>query len=300
MKTQQIIFLLLSSFILNISSFQYDVEMAEKLSAYSLASYCSNSNLLNWSCGKTCKRVEPLIDVKTFENKNEIFYLIGYSQKEDAIVIATRGTLPWSIYNWLTDLSISKVDYQNCKKCQVHQGFYKAFQSIIDSLKIEFNNLRNQYQNSKIYITGHSLGGALATLLVPEIYKLNNNMPVDAFITQGSPRVGNQQFSNWFAENNNFSKMSARITLNKDPVVQLPAFSFPFSFKHIGNEIFYRDPSIKQEYTKCLKPEDQNCSSGVYFATSVIDHQSYFGFGWGSELLFCRRFINKNNKETLT
>ncbi|KAL4461985.1 hypothetical protein ABPG74_000830 [Tetrahymena malaccensis] len=288
MKTQQIIFLILSSIILSISAFEYDVDMAEKLSAYSLASYCSSSRLTSWTCGKTCDRVEPLKDVKTFENEKELFYMIGYSQKEDAIVIATRGTLPWSINNWLTDLSASKVEYQNCQKCQVHQGFQQAFSSIIDSLKTEFSKMRKQYQNSKIYITGHSLGGALATLLVPEIYKLNNNMPVDAFITQGSPRVGNQHFSNWFAENNNFSKMSARITLNKDPVVQLPAYSFPFSFKHIGNEVFYKDPSIKHEFTKCLKPEDQSCSFGIYFATNIIDHQSYFGYGWGSELLFCR------------
>ncbi|EAR91195.2 lipase family protein (macronuclear) [Tetrahymena thermophila SB210] len=288
MKTNQIIFLLLSTISLSVSSFQYDIEVAERLSAYSLASYCSHSNLKNWSCGKTCERVEPLKDIKTFENEKEIFYMIGYSKKEDAIVIATRGTLPWSIQNWLTDLSISKVDYQNCKKCQVHQGFYEAFQSIFDSLKIQFIKMRKQYQYSKIYITGHSLGGALATLLVPEIYKLNNNMPVDAFITQGSPRIGNQQFSLWFAQNNNFSKISARITLNKDPVVQLPAYSFPFSFKHIGNEVFYSDASTKHQYTKCLKPEDQSCSFGVYFATNVIDHQSYFGFGWGLELLSCR------------
>lgn len=45
---------------------------------------------------------------------------IGYSVGHDAIVVAFRGTVPWSIKNWLRDLNTIKVEYPLCDGCYVH------------------------------------------------------------------------------------------------------------------------------------------------------------------------------------
>ena len=57
--------------------------------------------------------------------------------------------------------------------------------SLKDGVFAAFKNLRSLYPTSRIMITGHSLGGALATLFIPEIFELNNNKPIDGFYTFG-------------------------------------------------------------------------------------------------------------------
>lgn len=52
------------------------------------------------------------------------------------------------------------------------------------------------YPTAKIAVTGHSLGGSLATLAAVDIQK--DIKAVDIMYTFGSPRTGNTQFSNYF------------------------------------------------------------------------------------------------------
>ena len=53
--------------------------------------------------------------------------------------------------------------------------------------------MRNRYPDAQITVTGHSLGGALAThalaILTAQGFKIKN------FYTFGSPRVGDPKFS---------------------------------------------------------------------------------------------------------
>lgn len=75
-------------------------------------------------------------------------------------------------------------------------------------------------------MTGHSLGGALATHAAIQL--LSENIPVDQFYTFGSPRVGDNKFSTWFDSylktNNRF-----RVTHGRDPVPHLPPADFGFT-----------------------------------------------------------------------
>jgi len=45
-------------------------------------------------------------------------------------------------------------------------------------------------------VTGHSLGGAIATLAVAEL--ISKGIQVDNLYTFGSPRVGDSNFISWF------------------------------------------------------------------------------------------------------
>ncbi|KAL4429227.1 hypothetical protein ABPG74_022107 [Tetrahymena malaccensis] len=287
MRKQIFSVFVLLQLIYSIQSFEYDVEISRKLAAYSLASYCNLDRLSNWSCKESCDRVEPLKDFIIYKGDQNTLYLMGYDDILDAITIIARGTVPWSITNWKTDIKTEKVDYPKCSGCQVHKGFYQALQIILQQLKSDFLKLKQKYPNSKIFVTGQSLGGALATLIVPEIYEFNGKKPLDAFYTYGSPRVGNSQFSQWYSQNNYFSRTSARVTNNKDIVVQIPTHTAPCFYTHIGHEVFYKSFKNEYQYTMCEHPEDANCSEGEILAVSVKDHGGYFDWNWAYEIFTC-------------
>ena len=68
----------------------------------------------------------------------------------------------------------------------VHRGFKAALLEVWTDLENYVSNL--QKDNLKIWITGHSLGAALATLAAD---RYGN---VQGLYTYGSPRVGDQDF----------------------------------------------------------------------------------------------------------
>lgn len=57
--------------------------------------------------------------------------------------------------------------------------------------------LIKRYPDSLIYLTGHSLGGAVSTLLSAEL-SLNKTLKLAPVYTFGEPRVGNKKFADWF------------------------------------------------------------------------------------------------------
>lgn len=59
------------------------------------------------------------------------------------------------------------------------------------------NEFRKIHPDAKVYVTGHSLGGAMATLAVAAIFN-STGIKVDKFYTIGSPRVGDKNFSEWW------------------------------------------------------------------------------------------------------
>jgi triacylglycerol lipase len=115
---------------------------------------------------------------------------------KDLIVLSFRGTA--SITNWGTDFQVRLVQPENIdENLRIHEGFYRAFTKLddgtlgikdkIDSIKKTTNGL------VPIYITGHSLGGALAQIAGAVL----GNDQIAACYTFGSPRVGNAYFDLW-------------------------------------------------------------------------------------------------------
>ena len=67
-------------------------------------------------------------------------------------------------------------------------------------------------------MTGHSLGGAVATLSAIQIAKFVSKERI-VFMNYGSPRVGNQNFVNYFMS---IIPNGIRVVNYKDPVPHLP------------------------------------------------------------------------------
>ena len=97
------------------------------------------------------------------------------------VIVAFRGTSDG--HDLRTDLRVQRVAWQFGA---VHAGFLDAWKSI----RAPILNVLHEYGDNgqQLYVTGHSLGGALATLCAYE-FELARTCSVSGLYTFGSPRV---------------------------------------------------------------------------------------------------------------
>jgi dienelactone hydrolase len=102
-------------------------------------------------------------------------------------VLAFRGTDPVTLPNWLTDVVVRLVECGEYHG-RVHHGFSTVLRHSWD--KIE--KLIDQACDKPLFLTGHSMGGALAVLTACRLAKMGR--PPAAVYTFGAPRVGDRAF----------------------------------------------------------------------------------------------------------
>ena len=111
----------------------------------------------------------------------------------DFAVLAFRGTEVKKKKDVLTDLRATQI-------AAIEGGVHKGFQSAYDSVKEEIEKgLGTLDPKLPIYITGHSLGAALATVATQNLdvgSKFRDR--IAACYTFGSPRVGNTKYDRAF------------------------------------------------------------------------------------------------------
>lgn len=125
-----------------------------------------------------------------------------------------RGTVSES--EWLRDMMMLQrpcpVDAGvGVNTGNVHRGFGRIYRSL--QPKLDTLSLRPGW-GGRLYIAGHSLGGALAALAALDLHHLRPRL-----YTFGTPRIGNVEFSQTI---NRLVKSYHRIENFWDPVVDLP------------------------------------------------------------------------------
>ena len=116
----------------------------------------------------------------------------------------------------------------------------------------EIQNLKALHRDAPIFITGHSLGGALATLAAVDVHQTYG---LNSLITFGEPRVGNQQFSDFFKP----VVTNYRVTHYADIVPHIPLTAQ--GFYHEGDEVWYN--SAMSSYQICAYGESSKCSNSL-------------------------------------
>lgn len=149
----------------------------------------------------------------------------------DLIVLAFRGTV--SQRNWKTNFHARLIHPPATDpNLRVHEGFYSAFLKLSDGTKgIEqkINEIKEQtHKKIPIYLTGHSLGGALAQISAAVL----GDDQIAACYTFGSPRVGNAFFDFWV------KPPSYRLINYADIVPQVP---LPLTYRHSGDPRYMPD-----------------------------------------------------------
>ncbi len=111
-------------------------------------------------------------------------------EREKFLVLSFRGTEPKKALDIKTDLDavMIEVDGIGDDQAKVHRGFMQSFETVRDRI----NGILRQDENKglPVFVTGHSLGGALA--IVATRYIANRSL--GACYTFGGPRVGNEVF----------------------------------------------------------------------------------------------------------
>jgi len=119
----------------------------------------------------------------------------------DGIVIAFRGTLTSSPIDWLQNAALYMSDVMVRRDglkagSRVHVGFYGAVRSLWKPLKATVLQmlLETSSRKKNIYLTGHSKGGALASIAAI-LMKNDADLPNPTYVaTFASVKFGNSEF----------------------------------------------------------------------------------------------------------
>jgi triacylglycerol lipase len=114
--------------------------------------------------------------------------------KDNNIYIVFRGTSTSG--EWYSDIDARQVNFKSTWG-KVHLGFNNIFDSC-SSAVTSYINQYSDIKNRNVYITGHSLGGAVATLCAAHL--LYEIFEAPTVYTFASPRVGDSDFRTSFNE----------------------------------------------------------------------------------------------------
>ncbi|MDM8526731.1 lipase family protein [Anaerolineales bacterium HSG24] len=163
-----------------------------------------------------------------FENKATDTQGI-FGNTSNTLFLAFRGSEESGTADWITDLNFISADYPygGGSDITVHAGFIEAYQSIRESVF----KVGKDTPHKKIICTGHSLGGALATLCALDLACNLSGKQVSNY-TYGSPKVGNPDFVKFY---NQKVPQSYRFVNGPDIVPTVPP-NVPFlvDYDHIG------------------------------------------------------------------
>lgn len=217
-------------------------------------------------------------------SERSVFGYAAYNIKEDMIILAFRGTNGADLDNWITGIRYAKTPYPGVPKADVHRGFYEAYRLIQDKVRSTMAELIGYHNTSRILITGHSLGGALAVHAAVDIKTILPEITTGKQIylyTFGQPRVGDKEFSEYIFSL--YPNTYKRVVHADDMVAHLPSKSN--DFRHAGNEVWYKKSKWDGKWKECENTpgsaENTGCSQSLWFKWGIDTHVSYFGFRVG-------------------
>eukprot|EP00658_Telonema_sp_P-2_P013727 TRINITY_DN15204_c0_g1_i1.p1 TRINITY_DN15204_c0_g1~~TRINITY_DN15204_c0_g1_i1.p1 ORF type:complete len:288 (-),score=54.07 TRINITY_DN15204_c0_g1_i1:272-1135(-) len=259
----------------------YNEALAQYLVNYDGAAYCSgNKDLASWTC-YACKKVPGFQNISSVHDpKTDGRGIVGWDPNLKARIVSFMGT-DGNIKTWIDDiLAVKQKPYQadGCSNCSVHAGFDATWKGLKPQVLTALDTL----PPGPVYVTGHSLGAALATLCAIDLATEFKVQPA-AVMTVGQPRVGDTNFAAFY-----HSKVHShwRATHHRDPIPHLP-YQW-MGYEHVSTEVYY--PSDKgAERTVCNgSGEDPKCADqfdgNLIFIT---DHWEYLNFSFAQGVIRC-------------
>ncbi len=200
---------------------QADWPIAELLAEISEAAYLSpvEAQAKFQSLGFT--------DIGGMESGSMVGYVLSLGGTS---VIVFRGTDDAS--DWITNLETTT---QRTPHGRVHRGFSKAYRSLSSQLQ---ELLQRQSPDQKLWVTGHSLGGALAVLCAYDLVE-KQGRPVSGLITFGQPMVARRDFAAHLDEI--LQGRYAYLVNEADVIPRIPP-----NYRHCGSLVWYTQGMIRR------------------------------------------------------
>lgn len=165
---------------------------------------------------------------RAFLDEGQIGGLVARNDRAQTLAISFRGTRTPG--EWLKALDFVAASYTPVSNWgEVHQGFqlvYLAMQASVEDLVTSAIG-----GSTNIWITGHSLGGAVAVLAAPDV-AINMSKIVPSLHTYAGPRSGQPSFADKFDK---LVKTCFRVVNRWDIVPQLPPVVA--LYRHVGVEV---------------------------------------------------------------
>jgi triacylglycerol lipase len=149
---------------------------------------------------------------------------------DEMILLAFRGTEPAMLKDWMADMDVEPVGFLGG---EVHLGFLRALRAVWSDVTAGIAALQTGAQS--LWLTGHSLGAALATLAAARL-RIEAGTPLNGLYTFGSPRVGNGDFTSRFDQV--LKVQTFRYVNNADVVTRVPN-RVPFGYRHVGTFLYF-------------------------------------------------------------
>lgn len=147
---------------------------------------------------------------------------VSTDDEAGVIVFSVQGSS--NIRNWITNLNFG---FNSCSDltsdCEAHTGFADAWGEIREGVTDAVHAALEQNPDYSVIATGHSLGGAVATIGAAYLRE-SEGVAVDIY-SYGAPRVGNDVFANFVTDQ---PGAEYRITHGRDPVSRLPPIIFGY------------------------------------------------------------------------
>lgn len=255
---------------------QFSITTAKAFASMCEASYCGPmTNMTSWTCDP-CREsgvaiesgsVRLITDGEFLESHANFAYVArlgpnaGPGSLENGCVVSVRGSddLP----NFIKDIEVTYDSMSDvCDGCKAEHGFHSVWHEIDTKVIDALSDIGCVPGGDPLFITGHSLGAAVATVASLELKVMG--FDVRASYLFESPRVGNFEFATFFDSLFN-GKDVWRITHGADPCPDVPA---GFDYTHTGQEVYF---DKDDEYHVCASYED--CGQyKPFFRLDALDH----------------------------
>jgi hypothetical protein len=157
--------------------------------------------IADWPAAETLATISTLAYLPPVD-ANERFAILGFEKfmpivagsmigyiisVDDVTVIVFRGTDANDASDWFTNLDVLDAE---TPFGPIHDGFYSAY----ISMKSQIVRLLRERKPKRLWITGHSLGGALAVVSAFDLIDIEK-LTVDGVMTFGQPMVAKSQLA---------------------------------------------------------------------------------------------------------
>ncbi|KAG6907491.1 hypothetical protein DXG01_008684 [Tephrocybe rancida] len=215
---------------------------------FSRVAYCSSGAVTSWKCGAPCESLGGGVEVLQAGGDDGLvpMYFIAHDPATESIIVAHQGTEPSNLLSIVNDMSTvtlklssdrdSIVNAAHADSVKVHDGFQKTFERTADGLLAGVQSGLASTGVSKVLVTGHSLGAAVAMM---DAMMLHQELDPSVQITTtvfGLPRGGNAAWADLVDAT--LADTMTHMTNQNDPVPTLPPQFL--DYRHPGSEVHIR------------------------------------------------------------